>query len=85
MGIRSETLREYRKARRESQFLFWSRFGVTQSRGSRFELGAEIPAPVAILLTLYLDGVVTDGDLHAVRHSPELPGKRLISDPGALL
>ncbi len=88
MGIRPETLREYRKARRESQFHFWSRFGVTQSRGSRFELGAEIPPPVAILLTLYFDGVVTDGDLqHAGQQYGEWPGKQgfLISDPGALL
>jgi len=58
-----ETLREYRRARRESQGCFWSRFGVTQSRGSRFEMGTEIPLPVAILLRLYLDGVITDIDL----------------------
>ena len=58
-----EVLREYRRTRRESQRSFWSRFGVTQSRGSRFETGAEIPPPVAILLKLYLDGVITDSDL----------------------
>ncbi|MBI5429186.1 MAG: hypothetical protein HY938_01875 [Nitrosomonadales bacterium] len=59
----NEALREYRRTRRESQCSFWSRFGVTQSRGSRFEMGAEIPQPVAILLKLYLDGVITDNDL----------------------
>jgi transcriptional regulator with XRE-family HTH domain len=59
----SDILRKYRKARRESQHRFWSRFGVTQSRGSRFELGVEIPRPVAILLKLYFDGVITDKDL----------------------
>lgn len=59
----SEILRKYRKARRESQDRFWSRFGVTQSRGSRFELGMDIPRPVAILLKLYFDGVITDRDL----------------------
>ena len=59
----SEILRKYRKARRESQDRFWSRFGVTQSRGSRFELGVDIPRPVAILLKLYFDGVITDRDL----------------------
>lgn len=37
-GLTPEALREYRKARRESQLCFWSRFGVTQSRGSRFEI-----------------------------------------------
>jgi hypothetical protein len=58
-----KALREFRRTRRESQSLFWSRFGVTQSRGSRFEMGTEIPPPVAILLKLYLDGVITDNDL----------------------
>jgi hypothetical protein len=58
-----DALREYRKTRRESQFRFWSRFGVTQSRGSRFEMGTEIPPPVTILLKLYLEGVITDSDL----------------------
>lgn len=56
-------IRDYRKARRESQTRFWGRFGVSQSRGSRFELGREIPAPVVILLRLYWEGVVSDGDL----------------------
>lgn len=60
-----EVLRDYRRTRRESQCSFWSRFGVTQSRGSRFETGAEIPPPVAILLKLYLEGVITDNDLQA--------------------
>ena len=62
-GFNPKTLREYRKTRRENQYRFWSRFGVTQSRGSRFEMGSEIPAPVAILLELYLNGVITDNDL----------------------
>ena len=58
-----QALREYRKEGRESQFRFWSRFGVTQSRGSRFEMGTEIPQPIEILLKLYFDGIVSDGDL----------------------
>lgn len=62
-GLNHEKLREYRQTRRESQYCFWSRFGVTQSRGSRIEMGAEIPPPVAILLKLYLRGVITDSDL----------------------
>lgn len=65
--IKAEELRKYRRSKRESQGLFWSRFGVTQSRGSRFEKGAEIPKPVAILLELYLNGVLTDGDLGIAR------------------
>lgn len=61
------SLREYRASRMENQTRFWSRFGVTQSRGSRFELGMEIPAPVDILLRLYLNGVIDDEDLSRVR------------------
>lgn len=61
--MKPEELRKYRRTKRESQGMFWARFGVTQSRGSRFEKGAEIPKPVAILLDLYFSGVVTDVDL----------------------
>lgn len=53
----------YRKKKKESQRRFWARFGVTQSRGSRFESGAEIPAPVSILLGLYFNRTISDGDL----------------------
>src|ERR1700742_2091479 len=53
----------YRKKKKESQRRLWARFGVTQSRGSRFESGAEIPAPVSILLGLYFTKTISDGDL----------------------
>lgn len=62
-----EGLREFRKSRRESQRRFWARFGVTQTRGSRFEMGTRIPQPIMILLKLYFDGVISDGDLWRVR------------------
>lgn len=62
-GLDASSLRDYRKSLRESQLSFWSRFGVTQSRGSRFEMGAEIPSSVAILLALFIDGTITDSDL----------------------
>jgi len=75
-GMRPEELRRHRRIKRESQGLFWSRFGVTQSRGSRFEKGAEIPEPVAILLELYFNGVVTDGDLEARRVRMPVPGAK---------
>lgn len=61
----SHELRRLRIAKRESQEKFWSRFGVTQSSGSRFETGLAVPAPVAILLRLYVNGRVSDGDLQA--------------------
>ncbi len=56
-------LKKFRVSKRESQEKFWARFGVTQSSGSRFETGLGIPAPVAILVRLYMKGRLSDGDL----------------------
>lgn len=56
-------LRQVRVRKRESQEKFWGRFGVTQSSGSRFETGLGVPPPVAILVKLYLNGKLSDGDL----------------------
>ena len=39
---------------------FWTRYGVTQSGGSRYESGRNIPKPLAILLWLHRSGKVTD-------------------------
>lgn len=70
--LERNTIRDYRKSKKESQRRFWARFGVTQSRGRRVELGTEVPAPVAILLRLYLDGVISEGD--SVEGSPAAAG-----------
>jgi DNA-binding transcriptional regulator YiaG len=64
-----EALRGLRKIRRESQTRFWKRFGVTQSRGSRFEQGMEIPSPVKILIRLYMEGIVKERDLQQARRN----------------
>jgi hypothetical protein len=56
-------LRQFRISKRESQATFWARFGVTQSSGSRFETGLGVPPPVALLVKLYVDGKLSDGDL----------------------
>jgi DNA-binding transcriptional regulator YiaG len=64
--ISSAFVQAYRKQVKESQKTFWARFGVTQSRGSRFELGANIPKPVMILLRLYFEARISDDDIHAV-------------------
>ena len=74
-----ETLREFRKDRCESQTKFWRRFGVSQSRGSRFELGLELPSPVAILISLYLEGAISDGDLWRARRgsASKQPGRAM--------
>ncbi|WP_309491297.1 hypothetical protein [Trinickia mobilis] len=63
LEINSAFIQDYRKSVRESQKRFWSRFGVTQSRGSRFELGATIPKPVMILLRLYFEKIISDDDI----------------------
>jgi hypothetical protein len=53
----------YRKALGENQSLFWTRFGVTQSGGSRYESGRNMPKPVRMLVSLFASGKVTDEDL----------------------
>lgn len=47
-----EDIRDYRKRHAMNQSEFWSRVGVTQSGGSRYESGRNIPRPVQILLHL---------------------------------
>ena len=66
VGLRAvpmSELKRFRMSKRESQEKFWGRFGVTQSSGSRFETGLGIPPPVAILVKLYVEGKLSDGDL----------------------
>jgi len=54
-----------RKKENLNQKEFWQRYGVTQSGGSRYESGRNIPKPLAILLWLHRSGKVTDTDLDA--------------------
>lgn len=42
---------------------FWGLFGVSQRTGSRIERGQAIPPPIAILVRLYMDGVISEADL----------------------
>ena len=56
-------LAAYRKSLGENQSEFWSRFGVTQSGGSRYESGRALPKPVAVLLIAFVDGLLDDGAL----------------------
>ncbi|HEY1995766.1 XRE family transcriptional regulator [Paraburkholderia sp.] len=72
----------YRKTKKESQRRFWARFGVTQSRGSRFESGAEIPPPVSILLGLYFTKTITDGDLGRAERVIYSPDAAALINPG---
>ena len=61
--MHSFQLLEIRLARNESQTAFWGRFGVNQRTASRIERGQAMPPAVAILVRLYLDGVIGDADL----------------------
>lgn len=46
-----------------NQTAFWARYGVTQSGGSRYEAGRNIPKPLAILLWLHRSGKISDKEL----------------------
>jgi len=55
---RITNLREIRRRLRLNQQEFWSRVGVTQSGGSRYESGRSIPKPVRELLRLvHIEGI----------------------------
>lgn len=73
-------IRDYRQVMRENQTAFWRRFGVTQTRGSRFERGKAIPLTVLMLMRLYLRRVIDDADLAAVR-----AGESGAADEGGLV
>jgi len=53
--------REIRRRLRMNQQEFWSRIGVTQSGGSRYESGRTMPKPVRELLRLvHIEGIALD-------------------------
>lgn len=60
---KSEAIINDRRAEGLNQSEYWKRFGVTQSGGSRYESGRNIPRPLAILLWLHQSGKVSDKDL----------------------
>ena len=60
-------LAEHRKQLGLNQSDFWTKFGITQSGGSRYESGRGMPKPAALLLWLRENGVVSDENLAAAR------------------
>lgn len=56
-------VRELRHSLGMNQSAFWSKFGVTQSGGSRYESGRSMPAPLKLLVQAWLDKVVDDATL----------------------
>jgi transcriptional regulator with XRE-family HTH domain len=61
-------LEAFRRSRGETQTEFWTRFGVTQSGGSRYESGREMPLPTAMLVQAFADGLVDDKVLALLRN-----------------
>ncbi len=59
--------REKRQKMGKNQAEFWRPFCVTQSGGSRYEQGRDIPAPVKLLMALRELGKITDDDLRDAR------------------
>ena len=57
----------YRKSRDENQSTFWSRLGVTQSGGSRYESGRNVPTPTALLLLAFADGQLDEQALNKLQ------------------
>lgn len=58
-----------RKQAGENQEIFWRRFGVTQSGGSRYESGRNIPTPIALLVAVWASGKIDDSDLAQARRA----------------
>ncbi len=58
-----ENVRALRESLGLNQSAFWSKFGVTQSGGSRYENGRTIPKPIRVLLQANLDGALDDATL----------------------
>ena len=59
--------RDARKQTGLNQSDFWTRFGVAQSGGSRYESGRDIAGPTQILMMLYASGRIDDNDLLLAR------------------
>ena len=55
--------KQYRRSVGLNQSEFWSRFGITQSGGSRYENARDIPRPVQMLMWLHEAGRIDDQDL----------------------
>ena len=53
-----KNIKDFRKSAGKNQANFWNEIGVTQSGGSRYEAGRNMPKPVQKLLRLkYEQGV----------------------------
>lgn len=60
-------LADFRRQLGLNQGDFWSRYGVTQSAGSRYETGRSLPMPLKLLVRLHLGGAISDEQLKAAK------------------
>lgn len=60
-------IRDLRKNAGLNQLDFWSRFGVTQSGGSRYETGRDMPTSVSMLIWLRENNIIDDKQLAAAK------------------
>lgn len=56
-------LSAYRRERAVNQSAFWGQYGITQSGGSRYESGRNVPTSTRMLMALHAMGVVSDEDM----------------------
>ena len=66
-------IQEKRKISGMNQNAFWSRFGITQSAGSRYESGRNLPKPTGMLVWLLETGRITEQDLLDAKKALKLP------------
>ena len=68
----SKVLQDPKAARialNQNQSEFWSALGVTQSGGSRYENGRGMPTPLAILMVLREQGLVSNEQLEELQRT----------------
>lgn len=63
----------YRIDQGENQKTFWTRFGISQGAGSRYETLRKPRGPLLLLLVLYESGVIDNKALSAARKKAGLP------------
>ena len=62
-AFKPEEAKAKRKASGLNQTDYWGQYGMTQSAGSRYEAGRDIPRPTAMLMWLHESGRINDDDL----------------------
>ena len=66
--INAATVKNLRAKLKLNQSAFWSKLGVTQSGGSRYEAGRDIPTPVKRLFHIvYAGGSHTDAAYPSIK------------------